>query len=100
MSVKRKSLLLILGISLLAISFLLATGNDFPKVMDIREQVETINHITKLRLDTILPQVMRETGFDMWIILTQEDNVDAVFRTMTPMNTWKRSSRCPSVCRC
>jgi Xaa-Pro aminopeptidase len=63
---------------------------DFPVVMSIRDQVMTENHITLLRLETLLPQVMRDAGFDMWIIPCQEDNVDAVFRTMTPKNTWNR----------
>jgi Xaa-Pro aminopeptidase len=31
---------------------------------------------------------MRETGFDMWLILCQEDDLDPVFRTMIPMDTW------------
>jgi len=68
----------------------LLCSKDFPAMLNMRERVETINHLTKLRLEKLLPRVMRETEFDMWIILTQEDNVDAVFRTMTPMNTWNR----------
>lgn len=67
-----------------------SSEKDFPVVLSIREQVATENHITRLRLETLLPQVMREAGFDMWIIPCQEDNVDAVFRTMTPKNTWNR----------
>lgn len=90
MADKRKNLLFVFGITILAVLSQFALGKDFPKVLSIRQQVETINHITALRLDTLLPRIMRETGFDMWIILTQEDNVDAVFRTMTPMNTWNR----------
>jgi len=66
------------------------TKKEFPVVLSIQEQVEIENHITLLRLDTLLPQVMREAGFDMWIIPCQEDNIDAVFRTMTPKNTWNR----------
>jgi hypothetical protein len=31
---------------------------------------------------------MRETGLDMWLILCQEDDLDPVFRTMIPMDTW------------
>ncbi len=62
----------------------------FPQILSLRDQVETTTRITELRLDTLLPQVMRETGIDMWLILTQEDNVDAVFKTMVPMNTWFR----------
>lgn len=68
----------------------LSAAAEFPEVLTIKEQVAYINHITEQRLEKLLPQVMRETGFDMWIILTQEDNVDAVFRTMRPMNTWNR----------
>lgn len=68
----------------------LLCSKDFPAVLSMRERVAAINHITELRLDKLLPKVMRETGFDMWIILCQEDNVDAVFRTMTPLNTWNK----------
>jgi hypothetical protein len=32
--------------------------------------------------------MMRETGFDMWLVICNEDNHDPVFRTMLPMNTW------------
>jgi hypothetical protein len=31
---------------------------------------------------------MRENGFDMWLILCQEDDLDPVFKTMIPMNIW------------
>jgi Xaa-Pro aminopeptidase len=31
---------------------------------------------------------MRETGFDMWLVLCQEDDLDPVFRTLIPMDTW------------
>jgi len=65
-------------------------SKDFPVVLSMRERAATINLITQVRLDKLLPRIMREAGFDMWIILCQEDNVDAVFRTMIPMNTWNR----------
>lgn len=58
------------------------------KVLSIREQCETINEVLKLRLDTILPAIMHESGFDMWLILCQEDNFDPIFETMIPMDTW------------
>jgi len=40
------------------------------------------------RLDTILPLAMREAGFDMWLVLCQEDDLDPVFVTMMPMDAW------------
>jgi Xaa-Pro aminopeptidase len=58
------------------------------QVLPMRKRCEAINHILKKRLDTILPMVMRETGFDMWLILCWEDHPDPVFKTMMPLDTW------------
>ncbi|MDP2914856.1 MAG: M24 family metallopeptidase [Candidatus Aminicenantes bacterium] len=63
-----------------------------PGILTVREQVQTVNRITTQRLDKILPQAMEKTGFDMWIIVSNEDNLDPVFRTMVPVDTW-----CPIV---
>ena len=54
----------------------------------MRERAAIINRNLRRRLDTVLPLAMRETGFDMWIVLCQEDNPDPVFTTMIPMDTW------------
>jgi hypothetical protein len=58
------------------------------RVLPMRKRCEVINRILRKRLDTVLPTVMRETGFDMWLILCSEDNLDPVFKTMMPMDTW------------
>jgi hypothetical protein len=58
------------------------------QILPVRTQAEIVNRILRKRLDTILPTVMRETGFDMWVIICQEDNLDPVFQTMMPMDTW------------
>jgi hypothetical protein len=34
-------------------------------------------------------RAMRENGFDLWLILCQEDNYDPIHDTMTPMKTWR-----------
>lgn len=54
------------------------------KVLPVRERCEVINRILRKRLDTILPMVMRETGFDMWLVMCWEDNWDPVFMSMIP----------------
>ncbi len=54
----------------------------------MRERAAIIVRNLRGRLDTLLPLAMRETGFDMWIILCQEDNPDPVFTTLIPMDTW------------
>jgi hypothetical protein len=62
--------------------------DGFPQVLPLRRQAEVINRNLRQRLDTVLPIAMREAGLDMWLILCQEDDLDPVFRTMIPMDTW------------
>jgi hypothetical protein len=57
-------------------------------VMPVREQTRVIRQVLEKRLETILPTAMREAGFDMWVILCQEDDLDPVFASMMPMDTW------------
>jgi len=59
-----------------------------PKVLSLRERAALVNRILHQRLETILPAAMRATGFDMWLILCQEDNLDPVFTTLIPVDTW------------
>ena len=61
---------------------------SFPQVLPMRQRAGVIRRLLKRRLDTILPLAMRENGFDLWIILCQEDNLDPVFKTLIPMDTW------------
>jgi len=62
--------------------------SGFPQVLPMRQRAGVIRRILEKRLETILPAAMRETGFDMWLILCQEDDLDPVFSTMIPMDTW------------
>jgi hypothetical protein len=54
----------------------------------MHQRAEIIHRLLKQRLATVLPVAMREAGIDMWLILCQEDNLDPVFTTMIPMDTW------------
>ena len=63
-----------------------------PRILSFREQVAAVNRTTLQRLERILPAVMDKAGFDMWIIVSNEDNLDPVFKTMIPMDVW-----CPIV---
>jgi len=66
----------------------LSDGSPFPKILPLRQQAEIVNNILAKRLETILPLAMRETGFDLWLIICQEDDFDPVFTTLIPMDTW------------
>jgi len=59
-----------------------------PAVLSIRERAALTLQITQKRLDILLPKMMRESGFDMWIISGNEDNPDPIFETMMPYENW------------
>jgi len=61
---------------------------DTPAVLSIRERATLTLQITQKRLDILLPKMMRESGFDMWIISGNEDNPDSIFETMMPYENW------------
>ena len=57
-----------------------------PQILPPKQRSALIHEILRERLDTVLPMAMRETGFDMWLILCQEDDLDPVFKTLVPMD--------------
>ena len=59
-----------------------------PRVLPLRDRARIVNDLTARRLDVILPHIMRETGFDMWLIICNEDHYDPVFRTLVPYECW------------
>ncbi len=80
-----------IGISLiLLVGWQSAAGSSdsLPAILSIKDRVGVVNKITQMRLDKLLPRIMRETGFDMWVIICNEDNLDPVFKTMVPYNSW------------
>lgn len=58
------------------------------KVFGVRERSRIVDAILRERLDTLLPALMREAGFDMWVVICNEDNYDPVFKTLTPWEVW------------
>ena len=69
-------------------SFASAEGKNTPSVLSIRDRAALVLQIVQKRLDTLVPRMMRETGFDMWIISCNEDNLDPIFETMIPSENW------------
>ena len=60
-----------------------------PRVLSLRQQDEVTYRVLQKRLDTIVPAAMRENGFDMWLIICEEDAYDPIHTSMTPMKTWR-----------
>ncbi len=59
-----------------------------PSVLGVRSQARVVNNLLRRRLHELLPGLMRESGFDMWLIVCWEDNYDPVFKTMVPWDCW------------
>jgi Xaa-Pro aminopeptidase len=64
--------------------------SKLPQIIPIREQTQITTGILRIRLDTVLPLALRERGIDMWLIICQEDDLDPVYQTMIPMDTWPK----------
>ncbi len=54
------------------------------KILPLRLRAEVRNGWLKQRLETVLPEVMRREGFDMWIVVAREYNEDPVIMTLLP----------------
>jgi hypothetical protein len=55
-----------------------------PHVLTERARPEAVNAALKDRLDNLLPQLMRETNIDMWIVINREYAEDPVYLTLVP----------------
>ncbi len=58
-----------------------------PPLLPAREQVAEANAILDERLQGLLPRLMRETGFDAWLVLNREYAEDPVYFTLVPQPT-------------
>ncbi len=63
------------------------------KVLTHREQAPLIRQWIVKRFDTVLPELMRREGIDLWIIVSREYNDDPVFRSMAPLTTYSSRRR-------
>lgn len=65
---------------------------QYPMILTQREQAKVIDEILEDRLRTVLPGLMRREGFDMWALISRENNEDPVLKTMLPA-TWLAARR-------
>jgi Xaa-Pro aminopeptidase len=63
------------------------------RVLTHREQAPLVKGWIARRFDTVLPELMRRGGIDMWIIVSREYNDDPVFRSMAPLTTYSSRRR-------
>lgn len=73
---------------LVFISFQLQAQQILPE----KQRAEVVDQILKDRFNNLLPKLMDDTGFDMWILISREYNEDPVLKTMLPA-TWLNARR-------
>ncbi len=54
------------------------------KILPLRRQAEVQDGWLRERLQTVLPEVMRREGVDMWIVVAREYNEDPVLMSLLP----------------
>ncbi|WP_111682786.1 M24 family metallopeptidase [Winogradskyella tangerina] len=72
--------------------FLVSTVTYSQQILPERQRAEVVDNILKDRFDNLLPELMDDTGFDMWILISREYNEDPVLKTMLPA-TWLNARR-------
>ena len=80
-------LLLILAVtagSLLA----LRADVKMPAVLPLRERGQVYDQWLKNRLDTVLPEIMRREGIDMWLVICREYEEDPVYLSLVPYDSF------------
>lgn len=65
---------------------------DMPQILSLQEQAKVVDRLLEEKVKTVLPQLMRDNGIDMWIVMAREYNEDPVIRTLLP-STWHAARR-------
>lgn len=76
-------------ISLIALASIVSLEAGFaaaeePAVLSLKDQARVADGWLKVRLDTVLPELMRREKFDMWLVVCEEYNEDPVYLTLVP----------------
>jgi len=86
-----KTILSFLIFSLLNVNVF--TQNPYPPVtLNMKDRTEVIDKWLEERVETVLPDLMRRSGIDMWVIIAREYNEDPVILTLLPA-TWHSARR-------
>ena len=62
----------------------MSRAGDIEGVLPLRERAQLYNEILRWRLDNILPDILREEGVDMWVVINFEYDEDPVYMTLVP----------------
>jgi len=68
------------------------TQDSYPKILSMQQRAEVINQLLTNKIQTVLPEIMRREGIDMWVVMSREYNEDPVIKTLLPA-TWLAARR-------
>ncbi len=69
-----------------------AFSQEVPKILPLKERAVLQDELLDERFKSVLPNLMRKNGIDMWVIIAREYNEDPVIKTMLP-STWLNARR-------
>jgi Xaa-Pro aminopeptidase len=64
----------------------------FPVTLNMKERAEVMDAWLEERVETVLPEIMRRSGMDMWVLIAREYNEDPVIKTLLPAS-WHAARR-------
>ena len=67
-------------------------AQDYPAILSMKDRATTIDRLLNEKLETVLPELMRREGIDMWVVVSREYNEDPVIETLLPA-TWLAARR-------
>lgn len=74
-----------LGLFILLFSHYSAQAqHPYGAILSMEDRASTINRLLEDKVQNTLPQLMRDTGIDMWVVISREYNEDPVIKTLLP----------------
>lgn len=65
---------------------------DHADILPMKERAAVIDRLMADKIKTVLPDLMRREGIDMWVVISREYNEDPVIKTLLPA-TWLAARR-------
>lgn len=60
--------------------------------LPLKQRAEVVDDLLQQRVQQLLPKLMRQTGIDMWVLISREYNEDPVLKTFLPSD-WLSARR-------
>ncbi|HMP99919.1 MAG TPA: M24 family metallopeptidase [Cyclobacteriaceae bacterium] len=79
-------------IYLFLLLFSIQSFAQLPVIIPLRDRARVVDDLLEDRMRTILPELMRKEGIDMWVVISREYNEDPVIKTLLPA-TWFAARR-------